>query len=85
MIPSGELVDLHSLLEAVAGALVAGVGITTAFAIAVAGLARSSQAWRGGRTLSGSLGGVVGVIGLGVALTGVIVGLVIVAGDSPLG
>jgi hypothetical protein len=72
-------VELDSLLAAGAGALVAGLAVTLAYALALRGLIEAADRRREGRpgsALVGALGGVALLVGLG----GVIAGLVIVAG-----
>jgi hypothetical protein len=63
-IPAAEIVELATLLESVAGALIATIGITAAFAIGIRVLVRASERWRNGN---------------------VVIGVGIVASDSPLG
>lgn len=83
--PTLATVDWEALFEAFAGSLVAGVGITLAFAIGVRGLIAASQLRADERQLAASLATVVGGAGVLVAIAATIVGFLIVAGGDPLG
>jgi uncharacterized protein involved in propanediol utilization len=78
-------VDWTSLLESVAGSLVAGVGITVAFSVGLLGLIRAGEAREDGRTLRATIAAAFGTLGLLVAIAGTMFGLLIVAGDGALG
>jgi hypothetical protein len=85
MIPVAEIVELDALLESVAGALVATVGITAAFAIGLRGVVRASERWRDGNVVIGSLWATLAIVAVSAAAAGVVIGIGIVASDSPLG
>ena len=85
MITAAEIVELDSLLESVVGALVAAVGITAAFSIGIRGMVRASERWRDGNTLVGTIWATMAMLALGAAGAGVVIGVAIVAEDSPLG
>jgi hypothetical protein len=85
MIPVAEIVELDALLESVAGALVATVGITAAFAIGLRGVVRASERWREGNVFVGSLWATLAILAVSAAAAGVVIGIGIVASDSPLG
>jgi hypothetical protein len=76
-------IDLGSLLETVVGSVVAGVGITFAFSLAVLGFTRAPDVRRQGRQVAAAMWTALGGMALAVAALGVIVGLAIVA-DGPL-
>jgi hypothetical protein len=78
-------VDWNAIGQSVAGSLVAGIGITLAFAIGVRGLIRASELRGDGRTVMAGVCAAVGATGLLVAIAGAMVGLVIVAGGQPTG
>jgi hypothetical protein len=80
--PTLATVDLAPVLETVAGSLVAGVGITLAFALGLRGLIRASELRADGRGAGAALAATVGALGLLVAIAGVMIGLVIIAGDG---
>jgi hypothetical protein len=77
-------VDWNSLLESVAGSIVAGLGITTALSIGLLGLIRAGEAREDGRALQATIAAGIGALGLLVAIAGTMIGLVIVAGDNAL-
>jgi hypothetical protein len=85
VIPAAEIVDLDALLESVAGALVATIGITAAFVIGLRGAVRASERWRNGNTVIGTMWATLAVLAIAAAGAGVVVGIGIVASDSPLG
>ena len=72
-------VELESLLKVAAGATVAGVGVTPAFALPLRGFIAAELNRQGDRFVS-ALAGTLAAIGLIAGLGGVIAGLVIVAG-----
>jgi hypothetical protein len=69
----------------VAGALVTAVGITAAFSIGIRGMVLASERWRNGQTLFGTIWATLAVLALGAAGAAVVIGVAIVAEDSPLG
>ena len=75
-------VDLGPIAEAVAGSLVAGVGITLSFALGLRGLIRASELRSSGDSVGATLAAAMGSLGLLIAIGGVMVGLVIVAGGG---
>jgi hypothetical protein len=77
-------IDTQDLLVTVLGSLVAGVGITVAFALSVLGFARAPELREQGRPVVGAAFTALGVACLAVALGAVFVGLAILAKDSPL-
>ena len=85
MRPALATVNWDALFEAFAGSLVAGVGITFAFAIGIRGLIHASEARGSGRHLAAGLATAVGALGLLVAIAGTMIGLLIIAGSHPLG
>ena len=81
----GATIDLGSLLQAVLGAIVAGVGIVFAFSVSVLGFARGPDLREQGRSVAGRLWTALGIVALLIALGGVAYGLSIVADGGPLG
>jgi hypothetical protein len=73
-------VELESLLKVAAGATVAGVGVTPAFALPLRGFIAAAELHRQGDRFVSALAGTLAAIGLIAGLGGVIAGLVIVAG-----
>jgi hypothetical protein len=77
MIVLGTVVDTDALLETVAASLIAGVGITIVFSLAILGAARWAEARRDGRTLAASAAGTLAVIALAASLSAVVVGILV--------
>jgi hypothetical protein len=69
-IPAAEIVELDALLESVAGALIATIGITAAFAIGIRGLVRASERWRNGNVVIGTLWATLTALAMGAAGVG---------------
>ena len=78
MIPvAGEIVDWEALLEVVYQALAAGLGVTLAFSLAVAGSTRFADEIRQDRTPRAVLFGAVAVVGVLVCVAAVVFGIVV--------
>lgn len=60
----GAIVDTGALLKVIAASLAAGVGVTAAFSLAIAGVARFSDLRRDGRPLEAGLFALVGALAL---------------------
>jgi Na+/H+ antiporter NhaA len=58
------VVDTTALWQTVAGSLVAGIGVTLAFSIAILGFARSIDARADGRSAASAVFGVLAVLAL---------------------
>ncbi len=73
---ASSIVDGHALLQVIYVSLLAGVGIATAFALAVLGTTRASESRRARRT-SATVGyGAIALAGAAVTSAAVVVGLV---------
>jgi hypothetical protein len=76
-----SIVDTHALLQVVWVSLLAGVGVTAAYGVALLGATRAIELARDGR------GGVAvgyafaGVVGLAIVLGAIVFGIVILVGD----
>jgi hypothetical protein len=71
------LVETKELIETVVASLVAGVGITTVFSIAIWGGARFADLTRGGRPVAAGAAAVLGALALTVTLAAVVAGIVV--------
>jgi hypothetical protein len=76
--------DWGSIWASAAGAIIAGLGVTLAFAVGVRGLIRASELREAGRGMAAGVWGTLGAAGLLVAIAGAFAGLLIVASDGPL-
>lgn len=70
------VVETEELLQTVLASVVAGVGITVVFSIAIWGAARFVDLSRDERPLAAAAAGAVGALGLALTLAAVVVGLV---------
>jgi hypothetical protein len=73
------IVDWEALLETVAAALVAGVGIAIAFSLAIYGVARFAEARRAGASLAAGAAALLAVVALVVCVGAITIGIVVTA------
>jgi hypothetical protein len=73
------IVDWEALLETVAAALVAGVGIAIAFSLAIYGVARFAEARRAGQSLAAGAAALLTVVALVVCVGAITIGIVVMA------
>ena len=76
-----SVVDWDALLQVVWVSLIAGVGVTGAWAFAIVGATRSLEYGRDGRTAEAVLYATIGVVGFAAALAAIVFGIVILTGD----
>jgi len=72
-----ELVPVTELLQTIGSALVAAVGITAAFSIAIYGVTRFADLNREQRPLVAGLAGLLAAIALIVCLAGIVLGIIV--------
>jgi hypothetical protein len=75
------VVDWDALLQVVWVSLVAGVGVTAAWAFALLGATRALENGREGRAGEAAIYGVVGVVGVATVIGAIVFGIVILTGD----
>jgi hypothetical protein len=73
------VVDTKALLETVAASFVAGIGVVTAFALAIYAWARFADARRDGRIALATASAVLALVALAVWVAGIAAGLYVVA------
>jgi hypothetical protein len=73
------IVDGDALWQTGVYALVAAVGVTAIFAIAVRGAARFDDYSRSGRTLPAALSGAVAILGLVATAAAIVVGVIVMS------
>ena len=71
------VVDTQALLETVAAAFVAGVGVTLVFSLAILGAARFAELSRDGRPLAAASFGALAIVALAAAAAAVTVGIIV--------
>ena len=76
-LPIAEIVDGGALLNMLWSSLVAGIGVTLVFSLAIHGTARAIEAGRDGRPAEAVLFGVVGAAALATVLAGVVFGVIV--------
>jgi hypothetical protein len=71
------LVDTASLAKVVAASLIAGIGITVAFALAILGTTRFSDMRRDARPIEAGAFAFVGAVALAACIAAVVLGIVV--------
>jgi hypothetical protein len=74
--PIASVVDGDALLEVVWVSLVAGVGVSGAFGVAILGATRALDLSRDGRSAEALLFGAIGLAALAVVIAGIVLGIV---------
>lgn len=72
-----EIVQTRELVETVIASLVAGVGVTAVFSVAIWGGARFVDLNRGGRPVAAALAAALGALALATTLAAVVLGIVV--------
>jgi hypothetical protein len=70
------VVDTDALLQTIAAALIAGIGVTFVFSLAILGFARATEATRLGRSVEATAFGILAIAGLlatGVAIAAAVI------------
>jgi hypothetical protein len=75
LVLAGKIVDTHALLNVIWASLVAGVGGTAAFSVAIAGATRFAEMRRAGRSLEAGMFAAAALAGLGICLAAITYGL----------
>jgi hypothetical protein len=75
------IVDTHDLWQTIVGSVVAGLGTTFVFSIAILGAARFSEANREGRTLEASAFGLLALLGLAATAAAIVIGVVVMTSE----
>jgi heme A synthase len=73
----GTIVETEDLLDTVVASVVAGVGITTAFAILIFGVTRSADMLRDDRSVLATAAGGLALIALIVVIASIALGIVV--------
>ena len=73
----GSVVDGDALLQVLWASLVAGVGVTGAFGVALLGTVRALDLGRHGRPVEAAIFAVVGLVALAVVLAALVFGIVV--------
>jgi hypothetical protein len=75
------VVETSDLLQTVAASVIAGIGVTVIFSVAIWGAARFIDLSRSERPAAAAAAAVVGIVALAATLGGVAVGLVVMMGS----
>ena len=73
----GTVVDTKALLDSVIASLVAGIGVTLVFALAILGAVRSLDYGRAGRGLAATAAGALAVLALAATAAAVTMGIIV--------
>jgi hypothetical protein len=77
MMPLAEIVDPTAVWQTIIAALVAGIGVTSVFAIAVFGIARFVELGRDGRSIAAAGFGALAAAALLACAAAVVVGVIV--------
>jgi hypothetical protein len=75
------VVDWDALLQVIWVSLLAGVGVTAAWGLALLGATRALESGRDGRGGAVAIYAAIGVVGLATVVAAVVFGIVILSGD----
>ncbi len=78
MLSLATIIEWDALAKTVAASLIGGVGVITAFSLAIYGAASFSDKRRAGQTLAALWAGTLMIAGLGLAIGGIVVALVVI-------
>jgi hypothetical protein len=77
----GAIVDTHALAQVLWVSVLAGVGVTGAYGLAILGATRALEFGRDGRIGEATVYAVIGIVGLAVFVAAIVFGIVILTGD----
>jgi len=77
----GAIVDTHALVQVLWVSVLAGVGVTGAYGLAILGSTRAVEFGRDGRTGGAVAYAVIGVLGFAAFVAAIVFGIVILTGD----
>jgi hypothetical protein len=77
----GAIVDTDALVQVLWVSVVAGVGVTGAYALAILGAARALEFARDGRVAEAAVYAVIGVAGMATFVASIVFGIVVLTGD----
>ncbi len=77
----GAIVDTDALVQVLWVSVLAGVGVTGAYAFAILGAARAIEFGRDGRVAEAAVYVVIGVAGMAIFVAAIVFGIVILTGD----
>lgn len=77
----GAIVDTDALVQVLWVSLLAGVGVTGAYGLAILGAARALEFARDGRVAEAAVYAVIGVAGMAVFVAAIVFGIVVLTGD----
>jgi len=77
----GAIVDTDALLQVLWVSLLAGVGVTGAYGLAILGGTRALEFGRNGRIGGATVYAVIGIVGIAVFIAAIVFGIVILTGD----
>ena len=75
------IVDTDALLQVIWVSIVAGVGLTASYGLAILGATRAVEFGRDGRLAEATVFAVVGIVGFGVVIAAIVWGIVMLVND----
>jgi hypothetical protein len=77
----GAIVDTHALVQVVWVSVLAGVGVTAAYGLAILGATRALEFGRDGRVGEATLYAAIGIAGIAIFIGAIVFSIVIITGD----
>ncbi|MDX6617012.1 MAG: hypothetical protein QOD60_2103 [Solirubrobacterales bacterium] len=77
MIPLAQIVETKALLQTVAYSLVAAIGVTTAFSVAIYGVTRAAEFRRDERTIASTAAGALAAFALGICVAAIVLAVIV--------
>jgi cytochrome c biogenesis protein CcdA len=77
VIPLAVIVETKQLLETVAYSLVAAIGVTTAFSVAIYGVTRSAEFRRDERTIASAAAGALAAFALAICVAAIVLAVIV--------
>jgi hypothetical protein len=77
VIPFAEIVETKELLQTVAYSLVAAIGVTTAFSVAIYGVTRAAEFRRDDRPIASTAAAALGALGLAICVAAIVIGVIV--------
>jgi cytochrome c biogenesis protein CcdA len=77
LISLAEIVETKELLQTVAYSLVAAIGVTTAFSVAIYGVTRAAEFRRDDRPIASTAAGVLGAVGLAICVAAIVIAVIV--------
>lgn len=76
-----SIVDTHALVQMLWASLLAGVGVTASYGLAILGATRAVELGRNGRVAEATIYAVIGIAGFATVIAAIVFGIVMLVND----